>query len=595
VWHLKHWLCCNYLQVVTVVSYLDKESFTTALAMNKKDSASSIQNSCNAVEPYCDGNHADDRHVFSSFDDKFLDVGGATETSETNERTFYGLKSTCNQTGSAKIADIELKIAQTNPVTNDDELLDTLSREAIPANLTPFVSPENNNASSIKCEAIGEEQNLPRTENIKVDGQDTSRPVLTRGRSGSADMVDSGKPPESNQGASVSLVPGIRGRRTVKSKKATQRMRPKSHISMKTASGSQPLLDLRHILKKHEKKSESYKDSAFRVDFYGSLSSIPFLHPDKEKKKRRKAEQNQTNKANPLASKKSESKALGKNFENSKITVDSGDAGTTAVTTSFVHDGNAELWKRMSIQDCNFMEEVSNRPNDMLPLTNNPSPVKNAKTTSLQPKDLECSLPDVGGEVSNLHPGFGKFSPLMGERRSISAGRLFLDAKNIPAETKRMEGKTEDAEPHDTEPEGESVYHRDILHFNEHFSDKLAMESALLQSQDESTDGLKTGLSERTTLRITFPDGCTVSGTFRPNEQLQRVINDLRRDLLKGDMALPKIELYAFTQEDEEKTLLDPQAKLNELGLVPSGVVYVRWKTPMAATTSPGWYLRTYN
>ncbi|KAL3912236.1 MAG: hypothetical protein SGILL_006961, partial [Bacillariaceae sp.] len=98
---------------------------------------------------------------------------------------------------------------------------------------------------------------------------------------------------------------------------------------------------------------------------------------------------------------------------------------------------------------------------------------------------------------------------------------------------------------------------------------------------------------KKTSLAITFQDGCVISGDFRPKEKVDRVIQDLKQDLLRTDASLPDFDLWKKKSGSDEKELLDPTMTLNETGLVPSGEVFVHWKDAMDETKEPGWYLNS--
>ena len=91
-----------------------------------------------------------------------------------------------------------------------------------------------------------------------------------------------------------------------------------------------------------------------------------------------------------------------------------------------------------------------------------------------------------------------------------------------------------------------------------------------------------------------FPDGCVIGGDFRPKERIERVIGDLKEDLLRSDVSLPDFELFKKASDCEERTCLDLKATLLDAELVPAGTVYVVWKDPLDDTkSSPGWYLNS--
>jgi hypothetical protein len=185
-----------------------------------------------------------------------------------------------------------------------------------------------------KDEAIDKMKDQPTFKNEEASQGETADPRTARGRSNSISLTDVIKSDRSTSASNthfstVSSVSDIEGRKKVKrsKKRATQRMRPKSHSPLRTATGAgastnvgRPLMDLRHILRKHERKTQTqtfYDDPKVEVGFYGSLSAIPFLHPEKEEKKSRKGKR--------ATKKKDASSCDAKSFKSPKKTEKNGD------------------------------------------------------------------------------------------------------------------------------------------------------------------------------------------------------------------------------------------------------------------------------
>jgi hypothetical protein len=136
-----------------------------------------------------------------------------------------------------------------------------------------------------------------------------------------------------------------------------------------------PLMDLKHILAKNEKKSE--KAQPKEVDFYGSMSSIPFLKANKpeEKKKKKKA-----SKKTASATNKEEETAVNPEYTVKKVAHfvegdDEEDAkkSTEVTITAEYDEDQLRMWKSMSAINSS---DVMGRPQEMLPLMPSARPEK---------------------------------------------------------------------------------------------------------------------------------------------------------------------------------------------------------------------------
>ncbi|KAG7368931.1 hypothetical protein IV203_031674 [Nitzschia inconspicua] len=382
--------------------------------------------------------------------------------------------------------------------------------------------------------------------------------------------------------SSVSSIFGLEDRQKVKrnKKKTTQRMRPKSHSPMRTAAATwtgQPQMDLRHILKKYEKKADTTiitESSDVVVGFFGSLSSIPFLHPQKEEKKTRKGKRNKTKQGTESVDKNSEIETS-TTVENSR----------NGIVTE-----NVELWKSMCVQDANFMEEVSHRPNDVLPLR---------KTQSLRM-----------GATATQHPG----------ELVEHAGETMICPTFMPEGSKRCPSFSDVANPVSDPVEEElnegrnstincPVGQRSRTQAKQNVSDIPVLQLATagldtasvvtqpttnFLNQEAAVATSTTEIFSETILSIAFQDGCVISGTFHPKEQVRHVIDGLRKDILRNDKSLPDFDLYGIKSHNKKKKeRLCPESKLLDLGLVPRGEVFVKWRMPLTEDFAPGWYLRS--
>jgi UBX domain len=397
------------------------------------------------------------------------------------------------------------------------------------------------------------------------------------------------------------------------------------------ATPKKPLMDLRHILKKHEKKTETQQmfGAEDHCDFYGSMSSIPFLKinkPEKTKKGGTRVKDKRSKKAGAEASSPHEDDGKGKKKISIVTEGRDGQKRTTEVTVIQDYDeDDLSMWKSMSALNGSFMEEVSDRPRDMLPLVPSPSPKKEEEKPAPQHNHRGFHRPDDWVEFG--HPQ--KRSPVkinyktkaVRDATSIDAPSVFNDGEGRPKAVHQHVPKptpsmfSEGANVSDkgrTEPGSESS-----MEFREPLvspparpttadSSKVVSpsrartEPELVNSHTgghsspdnekstEKTDKRK--VHQVTELTIQFHDGCVVNGHFRPKESVQRVIRDLTRDVLRNDMLLPSFDLFDSSPNCAKKKL-DPTMTLEELDLVPSAKVYVAWTKPMAVTTMPGWYL----
>ena len=155
-------------------------------------------------------------------------------------------------------------------------------------------------------------------------------------------------------------------------------MSPRSSLVDNNASmtsPNKPLMDLRHILKKYEKKKEPVpQQQACEVGFYGSLSAIPFLTLSNDKalekspkeKDRRKADRS----SNSISSKdqtKVETHELNTSAEEEVIPEKPRlPTREEIVVTAEYDEEQLKLWKSMTALDSSLgrME----RPQEMLPL-----------------------------------------------------------------------------------------------------------------------------------------------------------------------------------------------------------------------------------
>ena len=411
-------------------------------------------------------------------------------------------------------------------------------------------------------------------------------PVQNRGRSNSITAEDLARDVAASA-AHSSVTGSIDGPKKIKrkKKKASQRMRPKSHSPQRAAAQTdgKPLMDLRQILKKHEKKSETkemYDDNdSVSSDFYGSLSSIPFLHPEKEEKKQRKGRRTKKKEPSSTSDKKSNSPKTPKK-EATKIEV-----------TKEYTDADVQLWKSMSAFDGSYMEEASHRPDHMFPITDPsspqkevekkapPSPTRHNERGFHRPDDwVECDHPNKRNPKKKTYqtkhedesdqteePANTECSPSSGERKAVVETTVSEECEHKSIDEVR----------------------------NEESKKPIAMDHVAVPPKTNSSKSTKQKKHKKTCLAITFQDGCVISGDFRPKEKVERVIRDLKQDLLRTDASLPDFDLLKNNSDSNEKELLDPKVTLQELCLVPSGEVFVHWRGSVDETKEPGWYLNS--
>ncbi|KAL3925033.1 MAG: hypothetical protein SGILL_000675 [Bacillariaceae sp.] len=474
------------------------------------------------------------------------------------------------------------------------------------------------------------------TVNAVKNASPKGSPVKIRGRSNSITAEDlardkdatSDVKPSSHRsltgGNNNNTTEGPKRVKRNKKKNASQRMRPKSHSPRKTAAGAgdgKPLMDLRQILQKHQKRSETQEmyndddddDNSQHSGFYGSLSSIPFLHPDQEEKKPRKGKRTKKKDCSSLLPtsscvKKSDPKKSPKR-EDSKQ-----DDPTLEVTKQYT-DADLRLWKSMTSQDGSFMEEVATRPNVMLqPREVSSSPKKKSASSGTKSPTTTTALataqkhtergfhrPDDWVEFG--HPTKRSPKKLSYHSKDVVVGddAVEIDSPAVYQQSKTRNEKKKGKDVVDQlfgdEKEAEleeSKSSSPSKDYEENKVDDSIAKSSTLKETPPKTATTSSKKYKKTCLAIAFDDGCVISGDFRPKERIERVILDLQRDLLRRDVSLPEIEL--FVQKDpgsDSKERLDPNKTLRDSGLVPSGTVFVHWKAPVATKESPGWYLKT--
>lgn len=437
---------------------------------------------------------------------------------------------------------------------------------------------------------------------------------------------------------------------SIPSKSKDQKVLGKVRSPLKKAKSSQgslmysppitpkkPLMNLRHILKKHEKKTETQQmHESGSIDFYGSMSSIPFLKinmppepkkkgtPEPKKKGRRIAKEKMSKKSGGEESTRDDD---GKDKKKISIVTEArdGQKKTTEVTIISDYDqDDLSAWKNMSVVDEKCMEPVSDRPRDLLPLVPVPSPKKMEEPKpSPQHNQRGFHRPDDWVEFG--HPT--KRSPVkvtyktkaVREVVAIDAPSVFSDdertamvqaelekAKSAPVENSQPVGKTPSKRPTELVPQKISAPVGTPVSRTTAGSHKLIGPlKAVPKTKVEETktngpispqmmksprkrDSRK--VYQMTELAIQFHDGCVVNGEFRPRESVRRVIQDLTRDVLRNDIPLPSFDLCAESP-DEGRKILNPAMTLEELNLVPFAKVYVTWTKPMDSTMKPGWYL----
>jgi len=420
-----------------------------------------------------------------------------------------------------------------------------------------------------------------------------------------------------------------------KEKPKKNKLKPRSSGPLRRHSNSPQKLtkpmNLRHILQKHEKKVQKPEIDAYEtVGFYGSMSAIPFLkhksedndHEEKPKDKVHKKKKFATSSKQPDTEEAipgEEEKEMIHSPSQPRQTFVSRDAtegvddeaeksiGAPEITVIKDYDEeDVKLWKSMSIQDGSFMDEVSHRPTDMLPLVPTPSPKKTA-TVKISPyKEHGFLRPDDWLEFdSPVKRSPQKTYKTKNVTTSTSVGALPVfgvskegDEKGFGTTSEHQ--KTDDLSGEKISSSSDTAeYEMDMRH-EEDAQDKSQRgdEPGPLpdephengSSTSKSPSSEKPRLHDLTKLTIRFHDGCTVKGQFGPNETVTMVMSDLKRDLLRNDINLPDFELYAILPNGKHN-ILDPTMTLYDYGLVPAALVFFKWNQPMAVTAAPGWYL----
>ena len=158
--------------------------------------------------------------------------------------------------------------------------------------------------------------------------------------------------------------PASPDRKTRKTKTKAASTSSKRSSATSPSQPQKPLMDLRHILKKHDKESVVEKPVT-EVDFYGSMSAIPFLKKPTEKKKKGKKPKNQG-----AAGKKSR-----KETEEEALLAEGGERNSNGVVV--VKDYTEEdvrMWKSMSALEVGDI--AGEKPPEMLPLRPTTRPKK---------------------------------------------------------------------------------------------------------------------------------------------------------------------------------------------------------------------------
>ena len=155
---------------------------------------------------------------------------------------------------------------------------------------------------------------------------------------------------------------------TGKQRNTVNRLSPSIMMSPQQPRDQKPLMDLRSIIQKHEKKREKPTIQPYeKVDFYGSLSAIPFL----SKKTATVSEKNAivAKSETTLSTDKSETSAstLGTEERESPVPDKPKLPSREEITVTAEYDESQfELWKSMSALDS--MHDSAQRPQEMLPL-----------------------------------------------------------------------------------------------------------------------------------------------------------------------------------------------------------------------------------
>ena len=104
----------------------------------------------------------------------------------------------------------------------------------------------------------------------------------------------------------------------------------------------------------------------------------------------------------------------------------------------------------------------------------------------------------------------------------------------------------------------------------------------------------KARVYSHTTVRISFPDGCTLTGKFLPSERVSDVRDAVASSLASESLrSSSRFDLYV----SPPRRALEDGKTLEDEGLVPAAKVHVSWRAagspPGGAELSPGSYLRS--
>jgi hypothetical protein len=203
------------------------------------------------------------------------------------------------------------------------------------------------------------------------------------------DVIDKGIEEEASETKKMKIKRSKPGEKNKKDKSK----KPQEMPQQPQEKPNKPLMDLRHILRKHEKKVEPKPIQ--QVDFYGSMAAIPFLKTSKpeETKKRNKApgkssrsdERTKDKKVSIVAApaadaigasdevtKKTEEERTGETRgERRTISYLGVDGKEKKVEITIIKDYDEEqlkLWKRMSADDAGDDFMMDDGPAQMLPL-----------------------------------------------------------------------------------------------------------------------------------------------------------------------------------------------------------------------------------
>jgi hypothetical protein len=297
------------------------------------------------------------------------------------------------------------------------------------------------------------------------------------------------------------------------------------------------------------------------------LSSIPFVHPGKNVKRKGKRKDKDNGKS-PIK-------------EIEKKDKQNGDENKEQITViKDYSEEDVRLWKSMSVLETS---EITDRPRDTLPLVPVPSP---KKKSSIKPQHTERGFKRPDDWVEFDHPVKRSPKKITYRRKdevvdpSIETPQMHrTSSKCVKSKKGVSTGKTPIKESQTTS----------------HSAKEADNQSGKVEPSTKSISHPKIPKQKEINLSIHFHDGSLVAGQFRTGEKVEQVINDLNQDLLRNDMPLPGFDLYIKSGEAREaaagKMLLDPTMTLKELDLGPSAHVFVQWKKPMAVTMTPGWFL----